>query len=272
LPPTTRRNLELTQTLRGEEAPTLFSLLDTCMTGMGSRLLKSWLLTPRRDRTQAQQRLDAIGTLRNNTMPSSSLALWQGLRLQLKGSADVERITARTALRQVRPRELVALINTLQKTELLAHSLRGLEGYRAENSAPCPPPALRAPPLPAQNPQPDSLPESLLANIAHDLLPPPDCASLLLRAVAPEPGARLVRDGGVIADRATCANLDELRKLQSRRNCDGFLVDLEVARARAHRHRRTCKRRSTTASTASTSRSPTARPTRCLTTTAAARP
>ncbi|MDZ4356511.1 MAG: DNA mismatch repair protein MutS, partial [Variovorax sp.] len=34
LPPTTRRNLELTQTLRGEDSPTLFSLLDTCMTGM----------------------------------------------------------------------------------------------------------------------------------------------------------------------------------------------------------------------------------------------
>jgi len=40
LPQTTRRNLELTQTLRGEDKPTLFSLLDTCMTGMGSRLLK----------------------------------------------------------------------------------------------------------------------------------------------------------------------------------------------------------------------------------------
>jgi DNA mismatch repair protein MutS len=223
LPPTTRRNLELTQTLRGEDAPTLFSLLDTCMTGMGSRVLKSWLLTPRRDRGQAQQRLDAIGTLRKNSMPSSSLALWQGLRLQLKGSADVERISARTALRQVRPRELVALVNTLQKTELLAHILRGLEGYRAENSAPCPPPALRAPPLPAQNPQPDSLPESLLANIAHDLLPPPDCASLLLRAIAPEPAA-LVRDGGVIAT-GFDAELDELRGIQT--NCDGFLLDLE---------------------------------------------
>ncbi|MFM7026249.1 MAG: DNA mismatch repair protein MutS, partial [Limnohabitans sp.] len=40
LPPATRRNLELVQTLRGEDAPTLFSLLDTCMTGMGSRMLK----------------------------------------------------------------------------------------------------------------------------------------------------------------------------------------------------------------------------------------
>jgi len=51
LPPTTRRNLELVQTLRGEDSPTMFSLLDTCMTGMGSRLLKRWLLSPRRDRS-----------------------------------------------------------------------------------------------------------------------------------------------------------------------------------------------------------------------------
>jgi DNA mismatch repair protein MutS len=49
LPASTRRNLELTQTLRGESAadsPTLFALLDSCMTGMGSRLLKNWLLSP----------------------------------------------------------------------------------------------------------------------------------------------------------------------------------------------------------------------------------
>ncbi len=192
LPPTTRRNLELTQTLRGEDSPTLFSLLDTCMTGMGSRMLKSWLLTPRRDRAQAQARLDAIATLRSGTLQSSSLALWQALRQQLKGSADVERITARTALRQVRPRELVALVVTLQKTELLAQSIRGLEAY--------------------------------LATIALDLQPPIECSDLLLQAIAAEPAA-LVRDGGVIAT-GFDAELDELRAIQT--NCDDFLLDLEV--------------------------------------------
>src|SRR5215207_2812573 len=82
LPPTTRRNLELVQTLRGEDSPTLFSLLDTCMTGMGSRMLKSWLVEPLRDRTVAQQRLDAVSGLREN--------LWQKLRTELKGVSDVE--------------------------------------------------------------------------------------------------------------------------------------------------------------------------------------
>jgi DNA mismatch repair protein MutS len=53
LPPTTHRNLELTQTLRGEETPTLLSLLDTCRTGMGSRALRHWLTHPLRERTVA---------------------------------------------------------------------------------------------------------------------------------------------------------------------------------------------------------------------------
>ena len=53
LPPATLRNLELTQTLRGEDAPTLLSLLDSCRSGMGSRCLRHWLTHPLRDRTPA---------------------------------------------------------------------------------------------------------------------------------------------------------------------------------------------------------------------------
>ena len=188
LPPTTRRNLELTRTLRGEESPTLFSLLDTCMSGMGSRLLKSWLLEPPRDRAPAQARLDAIATLRG----PNGAGPWHRLREQLKGSSDVERITARIALRQVRPRELVALAQTLQKAELLA------------------------PVIPAQS--------ALLVHISASLRPPADCVALLQRAILEEPAA-LVRDGGVIAN-GFDAELDELRAIQT--NCDAFLLDLET--------------------------------------------
>ena len=42
----TRRNLELTETLRGQPSPTLFSLLDNCVTSMGSRLLRHTLAPP----------------------------------------------------------------------------------------------------------------------------------------------------------------------------------------------------------------------------------
>ena len=185
LPLSTRRNLELTQTLRGEDQPTLFSLLDTCSTSMGSRALKRWLLEPQRDRSEANLRLQAIATLR-------AAGHSQRLREQLKGSGDVERISARIALRQVRPRELVALQYTLQKAELLRQL------------------------VPAS--------EALLVQIYATLQPPEGCAALLQRAILDEPAA-LVRDGGVI-NRGFDAELDELRDIQT--HCDAFLLDLET--------------------------------------------
>ncbi|HEY8047696.1 MAG TPA: DNA mismatch repair protein MutS, partial [Ramlibacter sp.] len=163
---------------------TLFSLLDTCMTGMGSRALKSWLLEPRRERALAMQRHDAIGALR--------ASLWQVLRHDLKGCSDVERITARIALRQVRPRELVGLRWSLEKAAVLAHRL-GPQG-------------------------------GLLGDVRDHLTPPPECALLLSRTLKEEPAA-LVRDGGVIAT-GHDAELDELRAIAD--NCDGFLLDLET--------------------------------------------
>ena len=184
LPASTVRNLELTRTLRGEESPTLLSLLDTCMTGMGSRLLKTWLLEPERERGAACRRLAATQALRAGA--------WQALRGALKGVADVERITARIALRQVRPRELVALGQTLQKAELFTLDGIGLEPY--------------------------------LAQIFQHLQPPAPCVALMRSAIAPEPSA-LVRDGGVIAT-GFDAELDELRAIQN--NCDGFLLNLET--------------------------------------------
>jgi DNA mismatch repair protein MutS len=205
LPLTTRRNLELTQTLRGEDAPTLFSLLDTCMTGMGSRQLKNWLLSPERDRTQALQRLAAIAALQDHRTQS-----YKVLRDALKGSGDVQRISARVSLRQVRPRELVSLGQALQKAlrlqPLIPISSTPAKG-ETEHSAASP---------------------ALLIQIAQDMRVPPECGALLERALLPEPAA-LVREGGVIGH-GYDADLDELRAIQN--NCDGFLLELE-ARERA---------------------------------------
>ena len=189
LPPATRRNLELVQTLRGEDAPTLFSLLDTCMTGMGSRMLKGWLLSPQRERAQAQERLAAIALLHSHSA-------WGLLREQFKGASDVERITARTALRQVRPRELVALCQALERANGLAYTLQGLAPQEG----------------------------TLLARLSRWLTPPAGCAELLRTSLLEEPAA-LVRDGGVIAP-GLDTELDELRAIQT--NCDAFLLDLET--------------------------------------------
>jgi DNA mismatch repair protein MutS len=74
------------------------------MTGMGSRLLKTWLLEPRRDRAEARQRLSATTALRGAGGAGGGSGPGATLRAELKGVSEVERITARVALRQVRPR------------------------------------------------------------------------------------------------------------------------------------------------------------------------
>ena len=183
LPPATHRNLELVQTLRGEDSPTLLSGLDSCRTGMGSRRLRHWLTHPQRDRGIATQRHDAITELLSQG--------FEPLREALRGVSDVERIAARVALRQVRPRELAGLRATLGAL-----------------------PALRA-----VAPQ-----GALLLDTLHLALAPDDALAEVLSAIAEDP-AVLLRDGGVIAA-GVDAELDELRHINQ--NCDAFLLDLEA--------------------------------------------
>ncbi len=189
LPPQTLRNLELVQTLRGEDKPTLLSQLDSCKTGMGSRRLRHWLTHPARERTAARERHEALGALLEHTQG------FEPLRDTLRGVADVERITARIALRQVRPRELSGLRQTLALVPELA--------ARAPRDG------------------------SLLARLHAALVPEPSLAQVLA-AIAEEPAA-LLRDGGVIAA-GVDAELDELRAIAQ--HGDAFLLELE-ARERA---------------------------------------
>ena len=175
----TRRNLELTETLRGETSPSLFSLLDECATGMGSRLLRHWLHHPLRDRAALSARHDAVST-------------GFDVHKVLRRFSDVERITARLALKSVRPRELAGLRDSLK---LLAELRQAL---------------------------PDTA--SLLRELADHLQTPVDALALLEKAIHLEPAARVV-DGGVIAV-GYSADLDELRRLQS--DSGQFLVELEA--------------------------------------------
>src|SRR5438876_5348538 len=164
----TRRNLELTETLRGEPAPTLFSLLDDCATGMGSRLLRHWLHHPLRDREVLKRRHEAVACLLDSAADIHKV---------LRGFSDVERITARIALKSARPRELTGLRESLG----LLGNLRS-----AVNQTP-----------------------ALLEQLTADLATPEDCIALLRRALKDEPAARIV-DGGVIAHGYN-TELDELR-------------------------------------------------------------
>lgn len=186
----TRRNLELTETIRGQESPTLFSLLDGCRTAMGSRLLRHWLHHARRDQSVARARHEAIEALAQADATGS-------LSSTLAQVPDIERITTRIALLSARPRDLASLRDGLKQL-----------------------PALRAQVARCFIPG-----DSCLLREIHDALAPPEaCLDLLVRAVAEEPAA-MVRDGGVFA-RGFDADLDELRALSE--NAGQFLVDLET--------------------------------------------
>ncbi|MGE3161035.1 MAG: DNA mismatch repair protein MutS, partial [Burkholderiales bacterium] len=100
----TRRNLEITETLRGEPSPTLFSQLDRCASGMGSRLLRFWLHHPLRDRALLVKRHEAVESLLGQSAPVHAV---------LRRFADVERIAARIALKSARPRDLSGMRDCL---------------------------------------------------------------------------------------------------------------------------------------------------------------
>jgi len=189
----TRRNLELTETLRGQAAPTLYSLLDNCITSMGSRLLRHALHHPLRDPAIPAARHAAIAML----LDDGGRTL-RDLRQAMRGFADIERIGGRIALYSARPRDLSSLRDSLQRL-----------------------PELRTPLATAA-----AVP--LLAELGAQLATPHAALDLLNRAIQPEPAA-LIRDGGVIAN-GFDPDLDELRALND--NCGAFLVELE-ARERA---------------------------------------
>ncbi|MDR1463354.1 MAG: DNA mismatch repair protein MutS, partial [Azoarcus sp.] len=189
----TRRNLELTETLRGEAAPTLLSLLDTCITAMGSRWLRHAIHHPPRSTLIPAARHRAVAAL----LDSAENAGGQHnraytVRALFVGIADVERITARIALKNARPRDLSALRESLAR-------------------------------LPEFIPELCGTPAELLDELAANLDLPAEPRELLIRAIADEPAVQL-RDGGVIAT-GFDAELDELRSIQN--NCGDFLIKLE---------------------------------------------
>ncbi|MDP3743991.1 MAG: DNA mismatch repair protein MutS [Methylotenera sp.] len=188
----TRRNLEIDMTLRGEPSPTLYSLLNTTQTAMGARLLRHWLHGPLQDRNLSMKRHEAIADLMQSDQFHNHR--FSGLRQSLKSIGDIERITARIALKTARPRDLSGLAMSLQQLPLLQAQLQ-------------------------------NLPASLLQTLGAHLTAPAALMALLTNAIKPEPSV-VLREGGVIAD-GYDAELDELRAIQT--NHGDFLLQFEAA-------------------------------------------
>ncbi|HSS46706.1 MAG TPA: DNA mismatch repair protein MutS, partial [Burkholderiales bacterium] len=171
----TRRNLEISETIRGESAPTLLSLLDACVTGMGSRLLRHWLHHPLCNHETIKLRLQAVSSLLGD-------AIYRNAHKTLRNCADIERITSRIALKSARPRDLSGLRDSLKQMPKLQEHIASLSSPR-------------------------------LAELSIALYVPEVLAELLQRTLQTEPSAML-RDGGVIAD-GYDTELDELRAISN---------------------------------------------------------
>jgi DNA mismatch repair protein MutS len=115
LDPQTRRNLELTQTIReGAFVGSLLWVLDHSRTAMGGRTLRRWLMQPLRDSEQIRLRQDTIQELLEN--PS----LRARLGSLLDSLYDLERLANRVGSGTANPREMVALGSSLGKLPQLA--------------------------------------------------------------------------------------------------------------------------------------------------------
>ncbi|GAB4474707.1 MAG: DNA mismatch repair protein MutS [Burkholderiaceae bacterium] len=170
----TRRNLELTEPLRGDQGPTLFAVLDRCATGMGSRRLRHWLHHPLRDAAAAAARHAVIEALLD-------AALAPRIAEGLRHVPDLDRIAARVALKSARPRELAALRDAAPRLESLRRALGVVDAPLARTLA-----------------EALALPAALHETLARTLLAEP---------------AHSPRDGDVIAA-GFDAELDELRALR----------------------------------------------------------
>ncbi len=196
----TRRNLELTESLRvstqpGAESTTLLSIVDSTRTTMGSRALRHALHHPSADDRLPDCRHRIIDTLLNRQ------DLLEALRTLLNDFCDIERIAGRIGLLSVRPRELASLRDTLLQWPALADIIRQLLSNAIDTEA---------------------LAE--LASRLTDLSLPARIGEHLERAIRPEPAVH-IRDGNVMAD-GFDADLDELRNIQT--HCGDFLLDLEA--------------------------------------------
>lgn len=118
----TIRHLELVENARDSTRRyTLIEVLDKTLTPMGSRILKNWLLTPLKNPHQINKRLAMVELFYNDPSTLNTI------RTQLKGMADIERITTRIALNRLIPRDLVQLRESLKKIKEVIETLQNLE-------------------------------------------------------------------------------------------------------------------------------------------------
>lgn len=160
----TRRNLELTETLRNKTRKgSLLWLLDSARTAMGKRMLKTWIEQPLIQPVKIMARLDAVEALTQN-----SVCLME-IRDLLDHVYDLERLMTRVMYQKATPRDLKALSMTAQQLPALKQELQKLADSR------------------------------LLRSLEQQISPLERVSTLVENAIVDEPPLTL-KDGGVIKD------------------------------------------------------------------------
>jgi len=157
----TRRNLELVEPLRGDDAGgTLLAVLDEARTPMGGRLLRRWLVAPLLDLETICRRQEAVSALVEED------SLRDALHRALAGVRDLERLAVRVAAERAGPRELLGVGDSLAVIPLLREILH-------------------------------AVPSGMLGEIREGLDPLEDVRDLVAAAIDPD-APPAVGEGGVI--------------------------------------------------------------------------
>lgn len=159
----TRRNLELVETLREKQKKgSLLGVLDRTKTAMGARMLRSIIEQPLINKDEIEKRLTAVEELTDMPM------IRDEIREYLQPVYDLERLSSRIAYQTANPRDLIAFKSSLQMLPFIRQLLTGFQG-------------------------------DLLKNIQNDLDPLEDLFHAIDDAIIDDPPMAM-KDGGIIKD------------------------------------------------------------------------
>ena len=159
----TRRNLELVETLREKQKRgSLLWVLDRTKTAMGARMLRSMVEQPLIDQEEIESRLEAVEELCGQPM------IRDEIREYLQPVYDLERLVSRITYQSATPRDLIAFKSSLQMLPFLKQLLNSFRG-------------------------------KLLTGIQNDLDPLEDLCRLTEEAIQDDPPMAM-KEGGIIRD------------------------------------------------------------------------
>lgn len=171
----TLRNLEIVESNNVKGRRTLLNVIDQTVTGMGARLLRSWLLRPSIRRSEIQTRQSAVSELTDSILRDK-------LRFLLKEVYDLERLVGRLNLGNATPRDLLALKTSISKTPFINQTLSDAQSL-------------------------------LLQVLSENIFEFPEIKNLIESAICDEPPVNF-NDGGVIRENYD-SDLDDLRTVSN---------------------------------------------------------